>query len=303
MAKLLTRVMGTLVPGVYAAVIILLTSCVGSGVSSQHLAELSLGNERPTHYALLYYPYSVSLTHIAAMPHPLYSGWPQHRMRQDLRRIRETGTDLLLLHTDAAKVLQDRDLAQLYTAFIGYAAEAGVDCALYLDCEKLDDGQATALVQWLLALNLNNASAYWKDAGRPIVVLVNAAEIEQIRHIGFDFRRWEWQPASRLARVSGLSMPMLADQGRVLRVRAGWIRNGASSPDDVKWAVKRRNGDTIFEAVTVGARLNPRILVVDSWNDYAHGSFVEPNSLDQEQALMRLREAIRDARTPIAETP
>jgi hypothetical protein len=48
--------------------------------------------------------------------------------------------------------------------------------------------------------------------------------------------------------------------------------------------------------VSAARAIGPAWVVVASWNDFATGSFVEPNSLDQEQVLERLEQAWRKGR-------
>jgi len=66
------------------------------------------------------------------------------------------------------------------------------------------------------------------------------------------------------------------------------VAAGHYLPAERRWAVPRREGKTLVEALSAARAVTPAWVVVGSWNDYASGSFVEPNSLDQESVVERL---------------
>jgi hypothetical protein len=236
--------------------------------------------------AFVYHPYGPSLKRELAAPHPDYQGWTDMRMRLDTQRMRRAGADLALVVLDPTELLAQPERQERYQRFLAFAAQAGLPVVWYLPPGS--GAHLGRLTDWLLALSLERSPAYRQVEGRPVVA---SADAVTWAHPGIGVEVWAWEPHPAWA-----ELPPLAGAQCALARLAVLVEAGRYSSAEGRWVLPRREGRPLAEAVSAARAIGPAWVVVASWNDFATGSFVEPNSLDQEQVLERLEQAWRKGR-------
>jgi len=231
--------------------------------------------------AVLYHPYGPALEHAVALPHPVYRGWTARRIQADLRRLAATPIDLVLVRIHPQE--QGPRLADGISRWRAMAsAHAGApEWMLSIDGSGTDAATLQAMVPWLERLALVGAPRYRTRGGRPLVQVVNSPP-RQLRsdYLAFEFVQWREESAAG---------PVRSREGRDVRIRAAL----ADSSED-GWAIPRAEGKHLRQAVAEAAALQPARIVIESWNNFRNGSFIQPNTLDEMAMLKALAAAVAE---------
>ena len=84
--------------------------------------------------------------------------------------------------------------------------------------------------------------------------------------------------------------------GRWCALLAGQTAAETGRNGKPKWALPRRHGRTLRAALRTALALPVDLICIGSWNNYADGSFIEPNSLDGDRLCTALRQAVAAAK-------
>jgi hypothetical protein len=235
--------------------------------------------------AVVYYPYEESLVRDVAVPVPDYSGWPDERMVRDFSRMAACGADVALVAIDP-RVVREAGRAQRYERLLQlrrrHAAWPRVGFWLQAcDCSA-DAVREDELVAWLGSLAGRYGEILFDVDGRAVVVVAPGFGPAPGQHPALTWLpagphgAWFWPAAARDALE-------LSPDGAGAVVSAGMAV--IEQDGRVTWSVPRRRGKTLDRALAAALAAAPKFLCVASWNDYADGSFVEPNSLDGKRAM------------------
>ncbi len=251
---------------------------------------------------IVYHPYGPALERCLAIPLPDYSGWTDDRMERDFNRLKATGVDVALVGIEAEK-MSDHSRLERYRRLLELRAMNvdWPDLAFFIDFSEVDwsDAHRSETVSaWLLDLNMPHHPGIFQVAGRPLVVLVSHERITY-RHPAFHsvialpfperVNEWRWQPGnSKWAAAS--------PDGRQAWLQVGWLDREETEPER-QWRRRRRDGaNPVRWALREGLLLEPRFVVINSWNNYLDGSFVEPTRADGDRASQILQREISHLR-------
>lgn len=299
-------------PGIVLALGLAL-ACVSAGCAIQAPAtpRLATVKELPV-FALLYYPLGPSLVRGIAVPVPDYQSWPDERMERDIGRLRETGVDAIILAMDMA-VLRDAAIRERYAHFLSLCVAANAATrvppplrlvfGLYGDADRAAD--FPFFVQWFFSFpaDLRQQMMFGAD-NRPLLLLAPDLAQALERHPAF---RCQIAPGDglgtvRLLEQRGAPLPVAPDA--VCTIHAGLLAETTGSGGGKRdWLLPRRNGKTLRRALAAGAVAGPRLVCIASWNNYAEGSFVEPNTLDGRHTCAALKREIGVLRQEVTGPP
>lgn len=277
---------------VAAAMVGLMAGCRHTATLPEELADLRIGHAGHPQIGLVYYPYGPGEARDLARPHPDFVGWTDQAMRVALNRIRGLGVDMLLVNADIRETPVDPARLERYRQFAAQADSAGQRIALYADATGITEAELRAFLNWMAELGWHTSTASWKDEQRPVVVIANGRHLEEIRQAGLVVIHWAWDRPVEFAAMGELAGTSLDREAGAVRILAADARIEASG--EVEWRLPRRGGKSLRSAMAGVALLQPRFLVIESWNNYRDGSFIEPNSLDSTRLSDALERAISE---------
>ena len=243
-----------------------------------------IDHREPTIYAVEYHPYGPALTRSLAAPHPNFGGWGRSRMQSDLRDLKRLGIKEIQIIGEAVWLLDNREMAARIPVFIQEAARRAPQLSVVLvaDLKHLQPAQLDEFLEFCMGLTLHTYPNYVAIGGTPLIVLRRAGAFPDVRHLGlqFEYQVWDQPP--------GFGVGELNAERTDIRVTAGAV----STADE--WRVPRKNGRTIATAIRAARQLMPRRLVIRSWNNFADGSFLQRNSLDNNTVYEKTLKALRE---------
>lgn len=243
-----------------------------------------IDHREPTIYAVEYHPYGPALTRSLAAPHPNFGGWGRSRMQSDLRALKRLGIKEIQIIVEAVWLLDNREMAARIPVFIQEAARRAPQLSVVLvaDLKHLQPAQLDEFLEFCMGLTLHTYPNYVAIGGTPLIVLRRAGAFPDVRHLGlqFEYQVWDQPP--------GFGVGELNAERTDIRVTAGAV----STADE--WRVPRKNGRTIVTAIRAARQLMPRRLVIRSWNNFADGSFLQRNSLDNNTVYEKTLKALRE---------
>lgn len=243
-----------------------------------------IDHREPTIYAVEYHPYGPALTRSLAVPHPNFGGWGRSRMQSDLRALKRLGIKEIQIIGEAVWLLDNREMAARIPVFIQEAARRAPQLSVVLvaDLKHLQPAQLDEFLEFCMGLTLHTYPNYVAIGGTPLIVLRRAGAFPDVRHLGlqFEYQVWDQPP--------GFGVGELNAERTDIRVTAGVV----STADE--WRVPRKNGRTIATAIRDARQLMPRRLVIRSWNNFADGSFLQRNSLDNNTVYEKTLKALRE---------
>jgi len=252
---------------------------------------------RPT-VAIVYYPFGKCFGRTIAEPLPNYSSWTDGRMDRDLRRISQSGVDVVALMMPLEEIGSGEDaefVLQRYSRFLELALNARprpLSVMLCVESANYDAKNMQTALAWIVLPSTLAHKALFRADGKPLVVLANGMDACRERHPAIKFRRaspkgdeWLWDsPSSPTTQLGAGNID------RQVFIRAGLVASVAGG--QVTWKAPRDKGKTLRYAFWHAYRARARFIVVSSWNDFVSGDFIEPNSLDKERTMETLTEEI-----------
>lgn len=247
---------------------------------------LDLGQAGRPVVAVRYFPYGPALARELAAPYPDYDSWSARRMAADLRAMASLGVACIWLEWRPVAAQQPGFAADLQQFLDLAKAAGGMEVVLVLDG---NGPEWAAGLDWLGSLGLGSAPAYRREGGLPVVYVQSTEGEPALPAVpGLALRPLTWTqppelgrlglPASRLERGLGVvELPLAKGPA------AGQRRWQLARPEQVLDLAARWR---------TALALRPRCILVQSWNDFADGSFAAPNDRDGETTVKALAGAI-----------
>jgi len=207
---------------------------------------------RPT-FVVAYYPYDCCVPRHLAAPIPNYNNWTNGRMVRDLRRFKEIGFTTVLVSISADQINEEFAVERVLQ-FIGEADRLGGPKVVLLIGSGQTPLRRDVLARRLLTARIQVSKQALQEDGRPLVYLRPEVDVIGESHPALMFQtmpkgEWYWAVAGT---VSGQEL-------------------------------RRDGGDMLRHSIWQGY-LEHRPNLVITWNDFATGNFVEPNSYDESLA-------------------
>ncbi len=281
-----------------------LSGCARFPASSpEHLQTLVLSDSV---FMLVYHPYGPGLVRETNAPLPDYEGWTDNRMERDFSRMSDAGVDVVLVEVEVS-TLHDAVRRQRYARLLELRAQnpGWPDIAFFMVLpHDADSGRPWSLEipGWLLDLRLAWRPGVYRIDNRPLIVLANFG-FRRIRHPAFFFigagdsphsrNDWIWRPTNR----DPVSVSRDGEQVWVSKISpaddlAGGLRGVFRRRED--------DGDAVVGALRQAAALEPKYFVINSWNNFADASYLEPSRDKGYSASRALRREIARLRSPQA---
>jgi hypothetical protein len=243
-------------------------------------------------FGVFYYPYDSSMLRVIGKPYPNYQGWTDARMDRDILAIAQAGINRIYLNV-SPKALNDAVRHERYLAFVErVSALGGVLQVVFLsDCKDMRYRDFERFLNRCADFGLHGREGYYKVHGKPIVLVQQADDFRLISHPAVTVRHSKWDRPEiaeadrslRLARSNVAADEIIINAGRAVGGRYGL---------DVKWQLKRREGKTLRDAVRAAREQRPKVIIMNSWNNYLDGSFIEPNTLDGRAVIEMLTQEL-----------
>ena len=268
----------------------LLSSCISGKWSSKKACfrHSYAQNVRPEFW-LEYHPYPPKqpedlLPQVRAIPN--YDGWTDLRMERDLKQISTAGFTTILLPV-SPETLAGKTFAERLLRFhqIAAALPRPLSLALIVTPEAADFTLSLPnTLDFFLNHGLHNFPNSLKVKQRPILFFAN-----QVHLFG------EYDGPCAYAKINdffpdvdGLSMNKPC---RVLVSKKPAASK--TTPKNLERDIKdyRANGFFFAQQLQQAFEQQARIIYISSWNNYQDASFIQPNSLDQQQMLEILQKA------------
>jgi hypothetical protein len=269
---------------------LLLTGCLGTTSTET----IPLPSDAPaasvSDFAVIYYAYGYSQERALTSPHPNYRGWSDARMQHDASRLQAAGITKVYVRMSARDVREEQRLLRLDQ--FASKLPANVKAVLLLDCADMNYAAFETFLDRFAGLNLQRNPSYLTSARQPLLLIENAIALKLVSHPAVRIHSKKWAPAPLLTQTSkyllGAKRDLEADE---IVLTAGQC-SGVGPAFDVDWSIKRRSGKTLTVAMSAAQRIGPRWIVIDSWNNFRSGSFIEPNAFDGSSVLDAVQEAI-----------
>ena len=235
------------------------------------------GTEAPQ-IAVTYYPYEESQYRSAGGPFPNYSSWTDDRMKKDLLRMATGGIDLVLVKASIEKI-REAMVSERYIRFLQISASdpSYPKVALFADCTNATRHDINLFVSWCSMQDLGLNKSYYKEEKQPILVLINAQKHHGISHPALNLKTagkngdWNWTK-------NPLNQPIIPINGD----KQTMIYASFNSPDHPEnWLIDRKNGKHLLSTFRKAISNGRNLIIIESWNNYRNGSFIEPNTRDQ----------------------
>ena len=244
----------------------------------------------------VYLPTPELPAHSTIRPIPAHQGWTNLRMERDLERMAQVKITGVLVVVTHVQLLGD-SFHERYRKFAELAEAQGLHVALLLTsltnpAPALDRDN---IVQYLQEQGLINfPSSLRNEAGMPLLLVADDFVLNGLQGNN-NQTVCVWQLGHDVpALPSGtLDVPSMRPEANgMLWIRAadnsGCASVNRGRPTD-DWMIRRRNGAPLKRQLDQARAVGATLLLLDSWNNYERGSFVENNTLDQDALLKILK--------------
>ena len=280
------------------AIISLLPSCGGLSLPSASAppAPPYPPGTRPLLLAL-YHPYpDFRDLPPGVRPLPAYSGWPASRMERDLERLREVGFDGVLLAV-SPQSLADNFLAKAVVTFQSLAAEQSpvFQVGLLLTPPAPMALREDNVVNYLNSHGMLSPNSVLQIDGKPFIGYSENISLTAAPQSGCSRRQLgrEWPSLPRGATAPSPDSGLGAEGVCWVRAADRGIDGAWSEP--ARWPLTRQRAGALTEGLRRAFAAQAKIIIVSSWNHYQDGSFMEPNTFDQDLMFKAMQTELRRA--------
>jgi hypothetical protein len=254
----------------------------------------------PVDYApqvfVLYEPYPQTLAWLeGVVPVPSYQGWTDERMTRDLNRMRAIGLHglFLCLRPESLadpfvieRISRFYDLVQ--TTYPGFSVALTIVPAQKMAISRQN------VVSYMRKQGIFDAECVLRLSGRPFLGFSEDITLTDRPISDVSIRQWgnEWHVRPRNGDYDQVSA-----HESFIWVCAGFSGEQRSTQKKAmaQWPQPRdKHGDFFRMGLRRAFAAGAAIVCVDSWNDFVVGSFVEPNSYDQDLMSRVLREELAE---------
>jgi hypothetical protein len=239
-------------------------------------------------YSVLYYPYDVSQERAIARPHPDYSGWPDTRMTRDIERISRSGIQEIIVFYQPDEVRDKERLSRLRRFHELASVQKGLLVQVVVNCAGIPLAGYESFLNRLAALNLQGFSSTAQQQRKPVLMLRDAGHLKLVSHPALRMETYPWTRAFESKRVAGALVSGEHNDGGIV-IPVARIDTEQWAQGKEVWLIKRRRARALIRSLKGAQELGFTRVILDSWNNYRTGSFLEPNLLDGDTVLQALR--------------
>ena len=272
----------------YSAFILLFLFC---GYSfGQSTVTTSCGNHCP--FLVVYYPFRVTRfpdvsSKAPFTPVPEYDGWSVDRIDRDMSRISKSGLNGVLLAIEPSD-LNDSHKLDMIRTFLAIASNLrSFNVAFLFAPSRFTQLSRSNVSSFLKRKGLLNYSSVYRYSDNYVIFFSDNVELVAMPKPDFLYIRLDLSGSSfKDAKNSPglIAYPSTSSQSedtlsnyRVMHIFAGLVN---LSNNKYQWIVSRRNGQCFQNNLDNVLKSSTELVVISSWNDYAQGSAIENNSLD-----------------------
>lgn len=268
--------------------VLLFTGCVATDTATVESQHWTIGHASAIEYAVEYYPYGPALDRTFTAPRPDFDAWTRRRMQLDLRAIDGGGIDQVQLIVDALEVALDRSVLERVPLFLAEAADRAPDLSIVLlaDLRRLPEDRLQSFLDACFALNLYLYENYLQVDNTPLLLFRPAAEYSGVAHIGLRTEIAEWYQPDGFNSTAALEHAWMSTNSKDILLPA------CPPAEPEEWAKERQRGKPIAKAIAAARALQPRRIVLRSWNDFSDGSFIQKNETDGDEVYHSIRKML-----------
>ena len=279
---------------VVLVVALLLSSCVIPDPSREAPPLLSYPPDYTPQVFVLYEPYPLTQAWLeGVVPVPSYHGWTDERMMRDLDRMREIGLQGLFLCL-RLESLSDPFIIERISRFYDLIQSRfpAFRVGLVMTPTQKTTISRQNVVSYMRKHGILDAECVFRLGGRPFLGFAEDITLTDRPISDVSIRQWgnEWHVRPRNGDYDQVSA-----HESFIWVCAGYsgTRRSIRRQDMAQWPQPRdKYGDFFRLGLRRAFAAGAAIVCIDSWNDFVAGSFIEPNSYDQDLMLRVLREEL-----------
>lgn len=237
------------------------------------------------------------------VPIPVYDNWSVDRIDRDVSRMSKSGLNGVLLAIEPSDLNDSHKLDMIRTFLVLVSNIKGFKVAYLFAPARLTQLSKSNVSSFLKRKKLLDYPSVYKFSD--INVVFFSENVELVSSGNQDFLYVKLNLSGKLANVDQISqglidypaipMPLnnVENNFHIVHVFAG-LANFTS--DKVQWIVSRKNGHLFHANLDSCRKLSPDLVIISSWNDYAQGSAIEHNTLDNTQMQEILLKSVQKAK-------
>ncbi|MGI5924472.1 MAG: hypothetical protein ACOX9E_11060 [Lentisphaeria bacterium] len=275
-------------------VALLLSSCVIPDPSREAPPLLSYPPDYTPQVFVLYEPYPLTQAWLeGVVPVPSYHGWTDERMMRDLDRMREIGLQGLFLCL-RLESLSDPFIIERISRFYDLIQSRfpAFRVGLVMTPTQKTTISRQNVVSYMRKHGILDAECVFRLGGRPFLGFAEDITLTDRPISDVSIRQWgnEWHVRPRNGDYDQVSA-----HESFIWVCAGYsgAQRSVRKQAMAQWPQPRdKRGDFFRLGLRRAFAAGAAIVCIDSWNDFVAGSFIEPNSYDQDLMVRVLREEL-----------
>lgn len=257
-------------------------------------------------FLVVYYPFKVRVFPDSAAkpsfePVPAYDKWSVDRIDRDLSRIHSSGLSGVLLAIEPSD-LNDSHKFDMISTFLVLASKVeNFKVAFLFAPSRPTQLSKSNVSSFLKRKKLLDYSSVYKFSDCNAIFF--AENVELVSSGAPDFLYVKVNLSGITADHDQLTSTGLIDYTPVpmpldnIETNFHFVQIFAGlsifSNDKIQWIVSRRNGHVFHSNIDTCIKLTPDLAIISSWNDYAQGSAIENNTLDNTQMQEILMKSIQ----------
>ncbi len=236
-----------------------------------------------------YRPYldGALLARAKVRPVPFYTSWTDSRMVRELRQLSSVGISGVLV-TLTPEDLLSSSVRERFRRFSELSAGYNIGVAPYIVNNKAINLRRSNLINYLHTSGILKSKGTLHRNGYPVAVVgagLNLGDAPDGLQEGVTILRVGRELPPCPGSINGISWIMAANNGGCL--------DSSKSLQREYWTQPRIRGASLRQGLIQAASNGSDLVILSSWNDYANGSYIEPNSLDKDLMLNLLRSRLQ----------
>jgi hypothetical protein len=278
----------------FSAVLVLVCGCAQTGSLSFGIPLSGLGGASADSLQTLAVVYDPVPRDGLYQAIPRTFGWPEERMIRDVDRLAAAHIGLVLARFTPDQ-LQTEQLRNRFFAFLRVAETRAPDlrCCILLEPELGKDADTAQIragvedcVAWFVVSGAGKSQAHYQSSdGRPVMALAPSAHAVAVTHPAVCFWYGSADPSTIAEDPSALSRAVpWGTQANPVSVASDMAFVRVPAPPSLEGGLRRARAErlqALAERLRKALESDPRLMVLDGWNDYSSGTFLEPNSFDR----------------------
>jgi len=274
-----------------------LSSCVVvPSIRHQGPPALTYPSDYSPQVLVLYEPYPLTRAWLDdVVPVPSYQGWTDERMSRDLLRMRDIGLHGIVLCLRPESMADPFVIERIKRFYdLVQAENPGFSIGLAIVTAQKMAISRQNVVSYIQRQGLLDVGCVWRINGRPFLGFAEDITLTDRPLDTISIRQWgnEWHVRPRNGDYDHVSA-----QESFIWVCAGYSGKQRTTEKSAmaQWPQPRdKHGDFFRLGLRRAFAAGAAMVCVDSWNDFVAGSFIEPNSYDQDLMSRVLREELAE---------